>query len=164
MKKFRFYNNITGWVIGIGASVVYFLTNEPTASWWDCGEFIATSFKLEVGHPPGAPFFMLIAKLFSLLAGNDVSKVAIMINSMSALASGLTIMFLFWTITHFARKILILAKNLLLKVIFPFELLLPTMSSGQIGISFRMVELGERLNTRSSSKGQWKAKNTRPLL
>jgi hypothetical protein len=111
MKKFRFYNNITGWVIGIGASVVYFLTNEPTASWWDCGEFIATSFKLEVGHPPGAPFFMLIAKLFSLLAGNDVSKVAIMINSMSALASGLTIMFLFWTITHFARKILVSDNN-----------------------------------------------------
>ena len=88
------------------SAIVYLLTIEPTASFWDCGEFIATAFKLEVGHPPGAPLFMMIARLFALFAP-DVTKVAALINSMSALASAFTILFLFWTITHLARKLIV---------------------------------------------------------
>ncbi len=105
MKKFRLINNITGWAIFLLATLVYLLTLEPTASFWDCGEFIASAFKLEVGHPPGNPVFMLIQNLFSKFAGGDLGKVAIWINSWSAIASGLCIMFLFWTITHLAAKI-----------------------------------------------------------
>ncbi len=107
MKKYNLINNITGWVIFAMASATYLLTIEPTASLWDCGEFIASAFKLEVGHPPGNPVFMVIARFFTLFAGGDVSKVAAMVNIMSALASAFTILFLFWTITHLARKILI---------------------------------------------------------
>ena len=106
MKKFTLWNNLLSWSIFIFTTAVYFLTLEPTTSLWDCGEFIATSYKLEVPHPPGAPFFMLIARFFSLFA-NDPSNAAKMINALSATVSGLTIMFLFWTITHLARKILI---------------------------------------------------------
>ncbi len=105
MKQFKFYNNIIGWAVFITASVVYLLTIEPTTSLWDCGEFIASAYKLEVGHPPGAPFFMILARFFSLFT-NDSAQVAKMINSMSALASSFTILFLFWTITHFARKLI----------------------------------------------------------
>ncbi len=105
MKRYSLINNISGWVIFVIASMVYLLTMEPTASFWDCSEFISTAFKQEVGHPPGAPFFMLIGRFFTLFAGNDVSKVAVMVNTSSALASGATIMFLFWSITHFARRI-----------------------------------------------------------
>ena len=82
------------------------MTMEPTASFWDCGEFISSAYKLEVGHPPGAPFFMLTANLFTQFA-SDPSKVAVMVNTMSALFSGLTILFLFWSITHLARKIIV---------------------------------------------------------
>lgn len=88
------------------ASTVYLMTMEPTASFWDCGEFISSAYKLEVGHPPGAPFFMLTANLFTQFASNP-SQVAVMVNSMSALFSGLTILFLFWSITHLARKIVV---------------------------------------------------------
>ena len=107
MKKYRLINNITGWVVFAIASATYLLTIEPTASLWDCGEFIASAFKLEVGHPPGNPVFMVLARFFTLFAGNDVSRVAAMVNAMSALASAFTILFLFWTITHLARKILV---------------------------------------------------------
>ena len=103
--KFKHLNNILGWVVGIIATTVYFLTMEPTVSWWDCGEYISTSYKLQVGHPPGAPLFQLIARFFTLFAGGDVTKVAMMVNAMSAICSGLTIMFLFWSITMIARKI-----------------------------------------------------------
>jgi len=106
MKKFTLLNNLLGWITFIVATIVYFLTIEPTTSLWDCGEFIATSYKLEVPHPPGAPFFMLIARFFSLFAG-DPLQAAKMINAMSAVVSGLTILFLFWTITHLARKIIV---------------------------------------------------------
>ncbi|RLD61919.1 MAG: hypothetical protein DRJ01_07085 [Bacteroidetes bacterium] len=106
MKKYNFYNNIIGWGTFLIAAFVYLSTIEPTTSFWDCGEFIATSFKLEVGHPPGAPLFMIIARFFSLFA-SDNAHVAIMINSMSALASAFTIMFLFWTITHLAKRIIV---------------------------------------------------------
>ncbi|NOZ46922.1 MAG: DUF2723 domain-containing protein [Chlorobi bacterium] len=104
MKKFKLYNNIAGWIVFIVASTTFLLTIEPTASFWDCGEFIATSFKLEVGHPPGAPLFMILARFFSLFT-SDISHVAKMINSLSALASGFTILFLFWTITHLTVKL-----------------------------------------------------------
>ncbi|MGB8357380.1 MAG: DUF2723 domain-containing protein [Bacteroidales bacterium] len=107
IKKFRLWDNILGWVVFAIAAVTYLLTIEPTASLWDCGEFIATAFKLEVGHPPGAPFFMILGRFFADFAGGDVSKVAMMINAMSALASALTILFLFWTITHLARRIML---------------------------------------------------------
>ena len=104
-KKFRLWDNILGWLIFAVAAVTYLMTIEPTTSLWDCGEFIATSFKLEVGHPPGAPLFMILARFFADFAGGDTSKVAMMINAMSGLASALTILFLFWTITHLARRI-----------------------------------------------------------
>ena len=102
---FKKLNNIIGWSVGIIATAVYFITMEPTVSWWDCGEYISTSFKLQVGHPPGAPLFQLIGRFFTLFAGGDVTKVAMMVNVMSAICSGLTIVFLFWTITMLARKI-----------------------------------------------------------
>jgi hypothetical protein len=105
MKNYKRINNITGWVVFSIAAYVYLSTIEATASLWDCGEFIATAFKLEVGHPPGAPFFLLLARFFTLLTGNP-ELAARMVNSMSALASAFTILFLFWTITHLARKIL----------------------------------------------------------
>jgi len=105
MGNFKKLNNLIGWIVFAIATLVYFLTLEPTASWWDCGEYIATAYKLQVGHPPGAPFFQLLGRFFSLFAFGDTSKVALMINSMSALSSSFTILFLFWTITHFARKI-----------------------------------------------------------
>jgi hypothetical protein len=106
MKTFRLYNTIVGWLIFIIAAIVYLSTLEPTASLWDCGEFISSAFKLQVGHPPGAPLFMIVGRFFSLFAGGNVSKVALMINGLSGLASALTILFLFWTITHLALKLL----------------------------------------------------------
>lgn len=106
MGKYKLINNVLGWIVFAIASTVYLLTIEPTASFWDCGEFISSAYKLEVGHPPGAPFFMLTANLFTQLA-SDASAVAKMVNSMSALFSGLTILFLFWSITHLARKIMV---------------------------------------------------------
>ena len=102
---FKRLNNITGWLAGLIATVVYFLTLEPTVSWWDCGEYISTAYKLQVGHPPGAPLFQMIGRFFSLFAGGDVTKVAMMVNVMSAICSALTIVFLFWTITMMARKV-----------------------------------------------------------
>ncbi|MFY9153633.1 MAG: DUF2723 domain-containing protein [Prolixibacteraceae bacterium] len=105
MKNFKQLNNIVGWVTFAIAALTYLLTIEPTASFWDCGEFITTSFKLEVGHPPGAPFFMILGRFFTLFAGST-AKAAVMINSMSALASAFTILFLFWTITHLAKRLI----------------------------------------------------------
>ncbi len=106
MKNFRIINIISGWITFTIAAFFYLSTIEPTASFWDCGEFISSAFKLEVGHPPGAPFFMIMGRFFTLFAGNDVTQVAKMVNAMSALFSALTILFLFWTVTHLARKIL----------------------------------------------------------
>lgn len=111
MKKYRLINNISGWAVFAFAAYTYLMTIEPTASLWDCGEFIASCFKLEVGHPPGNPVFMVMGRFFTLFAGGNVSKVPVMVNSMSALASAFTILFLFWTITHLARKILIKNEN-----------------------------------------------------
>ena len=111
MKKYRLINNITGWVIFAVAAFTYLMTIEPTASLWDCGEYIASAFKLEVGHPPGNPVFMVMARFFTLFAGGNTSNVAAMVNSMSALVSAFTILFLFWTITHLARKIIIRSED-----------------------------------------------------
>ena len=105
MKSYKKINNILGWVVFAIASTVYILTSEPTMSYWDCGEYISTAFKLEVGHPPGAPLFQLIGRFFSLFAFGDNTLVARMVNTSSALASGFTILFLFWTITMIAKKI-----------------------------------------------------------
>ncbi|HNW98903.1 MAG TPA: DUF2723 domain-containing protein [Bacteroidales bacterium] len=105
MKNYKLLNNTLGWVVFIVASVVYIMTSEPTASFWDCGEYISTAFKLEVGHPPGAPTFQLFGRFFSLFAFNDLTQVARMVNIMSALVSAFSILFLFWSITHIAKKI-----------------------------------------------------------
>jgi len=102
---YKLTNRILGWVVFAIAATTYLLTVEPTVSFWDCGEFITSSYKLEVGHPPGAPFFMLMARFFSLFA-TDVTQVALMINSLSSIMSALTIAFLFWSITHIAKRII----------------------------------------------------------
>ena len=104
-KRFKLTNTILGWALGILASIIYIVTSEPTASWWDCGEYIATTYKLLIGHPPGAPTFQIIGHFFTLFAG-DVTNVAFSVNVMSAICSGLTIMFLFWTITLIGRKLI----------------------------------------------------------
>lgn len=107
MNSYKKINNILGWVVFAIASAVYIITSEPTMSFWDCGEYISTAYKLEVGHPPGAPLFQLIGRFFSLFAFGDVTLVARMVNTMSALSSGFTILFLFWTITLIAKKIVV---------------------------------------------------------
>lgn len=109
--NFKKLNDLTGWIVFLIATVVYFLTLEPTASWWDCGEYISTAYKLQVGHPPGAPLFQMLGRFFSLFAFGDTSKVALMINAMSALSSSFTILFLFWTITLLARKFMMTGEN-----------------------------------------------------
>ena len=111
MKRYRLINNLTGWAVFLVSAITYLLTIEPTASLWDCGEFIASAFKLEVGHPPGNPVFMVMANFFTLFAFGDQSKVAAMVNSMSAIVSAFTILFLFWTITHLARKVIMKSEE-----------------------------------------------------
>jgi len=106
MKQYRLVDNVLGWLVFAVAAFTYCSTIEPTASFWDCPEFITTGYKLEIGHPPGAPFFMLTANLFSHFA-SDPSQVARMVNMMSALLSATTILFLFWTITHLTRKLIV---------------------------------------------------------
>ena len=105
MKHFRLVDNLLGWLAFAIAAFTYCSTVEPTASFWDCPEFITTAYKLEVGHPPGAPFFMLTGNLFTQLA-SDPSQVALMVNIMNALLSALCIMFLYWSISHLARKLI----------------------------------------------------------
>ena len=106
MKQYKLVDNALGWLTFLIAAFVYCSTIEPTASFWDCPEFITTGYKLEIGHPPGAPFFMLTANLFSHFA-SDATQVARMVNTMSALLSATTILFLFWTITHLTRKLVL---------------------------------------------------------
>ena len=104
-KRFKLLNTITGWAVFLVAAITYLLTIEPTVSFWDCGEFISSSNKMQIGHPPGAPFFMVIARFFAMFASGP-EQVAMMINSMSALASAFTILFLFWTITFLAKHLI----------------------------------------------------------
>ena len=106
MKHFKLIDNVTGWLVFLVAAFTYLSTIEPTGSFWDCGEFVSSAYKLEVGHPPGAPFFMLMANLFTQLT-SSTAQVAKMVNTMSALFSALTILFLFWSITHMARRIIL---------------------------------------------------------
>ena len=104
MNNFKKLNNIVGWIVFLIATFVYLTTMEKSASLWDCGEFISAAYKLEVVHAPGAPFFLILGRIFTLFA-NDVTQVSVMVNSMSAISSSFTILFLFWTITAFGRKI-----------------------------------------------------------
>ena len=127
MKQYKLVNNLTGWITFLIAATVYLLTIEPTASFWDCGEFITTGYKLEVGHPPGAPFFMLMANFFTQLGGSP-SEAARMVNCMSALMSGACILFLFWTITHLVRKLVIKDENNITR-----GQLITVMGSGLVG-------------------------------
>jgi len=105
--NYRRLNNITGWFLCAISALVYLLTLEPTVSFWDCGEFILSAFKLQVGHPPGAPLFLMIGRIATLFAGGDTTKVALMMNILSAFCSAFAVMFLFWTITHLVRKVLL---------------------------------------------------------
>jgi hypothetical protein len=116
--NYRRWNNITGWLMFLVSAVVYLLTVEPTVSFWDCGEFILSAFRLQVGHPPGAPLFLMMSRVATLFAGGDVSKVALMVNILSAICSAFAIMFLFWTITHLVRRYLLL-QHLLNQRTFP---------------------------------------------
>src|SRR6218665_2419288 len=115
--NYRKVNNIVGWVAGIIAFIVYLMTMEPTTSFWDCGEFLACAYKLEVGHSPGAPLFMMLQRVFGLFAGGNVftggpsQNAAMVINAFSAFTSALTITFLFWTITYLAKKLLVSDNN-----------------------------------------------------
>ena len=106
MKTYKLLNNVSGWTVFVVAAIVYLMTIEPTASFWDCAEFIVTAYKLEIGHPPGSPIFMMTANLFTQLTSNVALKAA-MVNSMSAILSALTILFLFWSITRLAMKIVL---------------------------------------------------------
>ncbi|MDP4150441.1 MAG: DUF2723 domain-containing protein [Bacteroidota bacterium] len=103
--KFTRVNNVVGWIVGVIACTVYVMTMEATGSFWDCGEFVSSAYKLQIPHPPGAPLFVLMGRFFIILFGDNPHTAARAVNFMSAIGSGLSILFLFWTITHFARKI-----------------------------------------------------------
>ena len=107
MQKYKWLNNILGWIVFAISSAVYVMTAESSGSFWDCGEFVSCCFKLQVAHPPGAPFFMLVGKLFTLLSMGDVTRVAFWVNVMSALCTSGAILFTFWTVTALARKVVI---------------------------------------------------------
>ncbi|MEO5889415.1 MAG: DUF2723 domain-containing protein [Ferruginibacter sp.] len=111
--NFSRINNVTGWITCVISSTVYILTTEPGGSLWDCGEFVSSAYKLQIPHPPGAPLFVLFGRIFIILFGNDPMTAAKAVNVMSAVVSGLTILFLFWTITHFAKKIIGKGKDVL---------------------------------------------------
>ena len=103
LSTYKKWNTITGWIVFAIALITYTLTMEPTVSAWDCGEYISTSVKLEVGHPPGAPLFQMLGAFFAMFT-TDLTQIAKMVNFMSALASAFTILFMFWTITNLAKK------------------------------------------------------------
>src|SRR3954466_6396698 len=109
--NFRKINNIAGLVIFVLASLVYILTAEKRGSFWDCGEFVSACYKVQLPHPPGAPLFVLLGRFFIILFGDNPMTAAKAVNIMNAIASGATILFLFWTITHFARKIALGSSN-----------------------------------------------------
>src|SRR5215467_2080240 len=103
--NFKRLNNVVGWVVCVIACTVYVMTMEATGSFWDCGEFVSSAYKVQIPHPPGAPLFVLMGRFFIILFGGGAQTAARAVNTMSGLASGFTILFLFWSITHFARKI-----------------------------------------------------------
>ncbi|GAP72205.1 DUF2723 domain-containing protein [Candidatus Symbiothrix dinenymphae] len=131
MKKYNLVNNICGWVVFAIASVVYLLTIEPSMSFWDCGEFISSAYKLEVGHPAGAPMFMLFGNFFSHFASNP-ADVALWLNALSAMFSALTILFLFWTITHLVKR-LVLGWGAQAKPAMTTAQLITILGSGAVG-------------------------------
>jgi len=108
---FKKYNNILGWLLFLISSLVYSLTMESSASFWDCGEFIAASYKLQVVHPPGASVFLIIGRLFSLISFGNVEMIAVMMNFMSALCSAFAMLFLFWSITLLAKRFYMNSKE-----------------------------------------------------
>src|SRR5699024_5324993 len=126
--NFKKTNNITGWIVAVIACFVYISTREATASFWDCGEFIASAFKIQVPHPPGAPFFLLLGRLFIILTGAGPHTAANSVNLLSAIASGMTILFLFWTITHFARKLMVKSGSKI-----STEKMIAIMAAGAVG-------------------------------
>ena len=128
-KKYNLVNNVIGWLVFAIALVTYWLTLEPTASYWDCGEFIIQADKLEVGHPPGNPIFMLTARFFANFAP-DATKISVMVNAMSGLLSALTILLLFWTITHLVRRLVVKDKQ---TDEIPLTKYLVIMGSGVVG-------------------------------
>lgn len=107
MRSYKSLNDVVGWLVFAIATLTYLLTLEPTASFWDCGEFIACSYKLLVPHPPGAPTFLLLGRIFSLFSFGDVTKVSVLVNALSALSSSFTVLFLFWSITMLAKKLVL---------------------------------------------------------
>src|SRR5918993_2786294 len=123
---FKRINNITGWIVCLIACSVYIMTMEATGSFWDCGEFASSAYKLQIPHPPGAPLFVLIGRLF--MAPFDPQHAATGINLMSALSSGFTILFLFWSITHFAKKLVRTGENDLTR-----DQIIATMAAGAVG-------------------------------
>lgn len=127
--QFKKINNLVGWTVFLIASTVYILTSEAGGSFWDCGEFVSSCFKLQIPHPPGAPLFVMLGRIFIVLFGNNPLTAAKAVNIMSALASGFTILFLFWTITHFARKIM----NLKTSDVFSASQLWSIMGAGAVG-------------------------------
>ena len=127
MKQYKLVNNLVGWFAFLVAAITYCSTVEPTASFWDCPEFITTGYKLEVGHPPGAPFFMLVANFFSLFA-SDATQVAYWVNIMNALMSAGCILFLFWSITHLVKKLVCPNDEQM-----NFSKMLTIMASGLVG-------------------------------
>ena len=104
LTEFKKYNNIVGWILLVISALVYTFTMESSASFWDCGEFIAASYKMQVVHPPGAPIFLMLGRLFTLLSFGNVEMISVMMNFMSALCSAFAMLFLFWSITHLARR------------------------------------------------------------
>ncbi len=111
MKKFNQVNNVLGWITFVIALTTYTLTLEPTVSFWDCGEFISAAYRLQICHPPGAPLFLIIGRIFSLMAGDDVTRIAFYVNMVSAVTSALCVMFTYWTIAHLGRKIIIRSEE-----------------------------------------------------
>jgi len=110
-NEFKKYNNITGWLLFIVSALVYLFTMESSASFWDCGEFIAACYKMQIVHPPGAPMFTMIGRIFTLFAFDNAEVIPLMMNGMSALCSGFAMLFLFWVITHFLKRIFLNAEG-----------------------------------------------------
>lgn len=109
--NFKKANNVTGWIVCLIACATYILTSEKSGSFWDCGEFVSSCYKVQIPHPPGAPLFVLVGRFFIILFGDNPLTAAKAVNIMSALVSGFAVLFLFWTITHFARKLVQGARN-----------------------------------------------------
>src|SRR5579885_1981639 len=131
--SFNRVNNVVGWIVGVIACTVYVMTMEATGSFWDCGEFISSCYKLQIPHPPGAPLFILLGRFFIILFGDNPHTAARGVNFMSAIASGLSILFLFWTITHFARKVVLQNQNTDPTVSPDKRQLFTIMSAGVVG-------------------------------